>query len=192
MDFFNLFVSFLISQRLIELIIAKRNERNMLSKGAIEIGHSHYKWLVFMHVTFFICFIVEVNHYSIGLSPYWKVLIMIFLILQCGRMWTILSLGPFWNTKIIVLPNTQPQISGPYKYIKHPNYLIVALEFVMIPAIFQAYMTMIIFSLWNIMMMKIRIPLEEQVLKDWMDYDRYFAIQQRFIPKIARKIKGNE
>ncbi|MCM3317059.1 isoprenylcysteine carboxyl methyltransferase [Rummeliibacillus stabekisii] len=151
-------------QRLVELRVARNNERYMKSQGAIEFGQAHYKYIVMLHVAFLASFFIEYMVKESTLSPIWPWLLAVFIVLQLGRIWAIKSLGHFWNTKIIVLPNAQLVKKGPYKWIPHPNYVIVALEILVIPLIFQAYVTAIFFTLLNMLMMFVRIPEEERAL----------------------------
>ncbi|MEH7381929.1 isoprenylcysteine carboxylmethyltransferase family protein [Bacillus sp. JJ1533] len=176
---FWIFISLVIAQRLIELRIAKRNEKWILSQGGYEVGHSHYKYIVLMHILFFVSLIFEVLYRGNELSVFYPVLFFLFAITQLGRVWALTSLGLFWNTKIMILQKSQVQAKGPYKYFKHPNYLIVALEFILIPVIFQAYITGTIFSLLNFAIMSIRIPVEEQALSVHEDYRHIGMVRKR-------------
>ena len=116
-----------IVQRLVELQIAKRNEKSMLAKGAYEVGASHYPFMILLHVSFFISLLIEVVFFKSIPSPSLALLIT-FLVLQLLRVWCLVSLGTFWNTKIIILPGANVVMKGPYAYIRHPNYAIVCLE----------------------------------------------------------------
>lgn len=157
-------VSFVISQRLIELGVAKHNERNMLAHGAYEVGSSHYRWMIMLHMSFFISLIAEVSIGRLELSPLFVPLFIAFLFVQTLRIWCLLSLGSFWNTKIIVLPGTHIVKKGPYKFFKHPNYAVVVIEILLLPLMFQAYFTTCVFTLLNLVMLSVRIPLEEHAL----------------------------
>ncbi|MCM3109323.1 isoprenylcysteine carboxyl methyltransferase family protein [Lederbergia lenta] len=161
---------FVVIQRLLELMLANRNEQWMKSQGAIEYGHSHYVYMVLMHISFFISLIVEVIFNNKSVHPYWVILLFIFLIIQTARIWVILSLGKYWNTKIIVLPGSNIVSKGPFQLIKHPNYLIVTIELIILPLMFQAYLTMIAFFFLNQIILAIRIPIEEQALRENTDY----------------------
>lgn len=165
-----------IMQRLVELFIAKRNEKWMKSQGAFEAGASHYPYMVAMHVLFFISLIMEVIVLDRDLSPIWPLFLAIFLLAQVLRVWCLSSLGKYWNTKIIVLPNAKVVRKGPYKWIRHPNYVIVATELIVLPLLFSAYFTAILFTLLNIWMMSVRIPAEEQALKKVTNYKEEFTI----------------
>ncbi|WP_244943857.1 isoprenylcysteine carboxyl methyltransferase family protein [Siminovitchia fortis] len=160
--FFTIFLTLVIIQRLSELALAKRNERWMKERGGKEYGKGHYWAMVLIHISFFISLIIEVNRFHPTLNTYWKPLLVIFLLAQAARIWIISTLGKYWNTKIIVLPGAKPVKKGPFKYIKHPNYLIVTIELVIIPLIFQAYITAGAFFVLNQLILAVRIPAEEK------------------------------
>ncbi|CAN7239503.1 isoprenylcysteine carboxylmethyltransferase family protein [Peribacillus frigoritolerans] len=171
---FAIFIILIAIQRLVELYIAKQNEKQLKAGGAIEYGESHYKWMVLMHLSFFIVLIIEVFALERDISGIWPIWLTLFLIVQSGRIWVIRSLGKHWNTKIIVVPDAEVVIKGPYKFFKHPNYIIVATEILVICLLFNAYYTAIIFSLLNVWMMMVRIPLEEKALKEHTEYSAVF------------------
>lgn len=174
---FYAFICFIVLQRLIELGIAKSNERQLKNSGAIEFGAKHYPWMVLLHTGFFSILILEVGALNRDLSSLWILWITLFALTQLGRIWVIHSLGKYWNTKIIVLPNANVIAKGPYKYVRHPNYVIVATEILVISLLFNAFYTAIIFSLLNAWMMRVRIPIEEQALKENTEYT--FAFQKK-------------
>ncbi|MEF2095669.1 isoprenylcysteine carboxylmethyltransferase family protein [Bacillus sp. CFBP9009] len=171
---FAIFIILIAIQRLVELYIAKQNEKQLKAAGAVEYGESHYRWMVLMHLSFFIVLIIEVVVLERNMSGLWPIWLTLFLIAQSGRIWAIRSLGKHWNTKIIVVPDADVVIKGPYKYFKHPNYIIVATEILVISLLFNAYYTAIIFSLLNVWMMTVRIPLEEKALKEHTEYSTVF------------------
>lgn len=164
MQIFTIIVIIVILQRLIELFIAKRNERKMLSLGAYEVGASHYPFMILLHVSFFICFITEVVVFQKNLSPFFLYFLFFFLFVQAFRIWCLTTLGMFWNTKIIVLPGADIVKRGPYAFLKHPNYFVVCSEILLLPLMFEAYFTAILFTILNCMMLSVRIPIEEKAL----------------------------
>lgn len=172
---FYIFIIFIIGQRVLELLIAKRNELRMKQKGAIEFGQSHYPFIVSVHSLFFVSLILEVTLFHKHLTQNWSIFLVLFFIAQFGRIWALTSLGTFWNTKIIVLPEADIVKKGPYKFVKHPNYIIVAIELIVIPLLFQAFMTAIIFTILNAIILSIRIPAEERALKSLTEYKEAFA-----------------
>ena len=163
---------FVIVQRLVELLIAKRNEKSLLAKGAYEVGATHYPFMILLHVSFFICLLIEVTYFKSIPAPHYA-WILIFLVLQLLRVWCLASLGAFWNTKIMILPGANVVMKGPYAYIRHPNYLVVCLEIAVLPLMFQAYVTAICFTILNFAMLSVRIPMEEKALKEVTNYAEF-------------------
>jgi methyltransferase len=185
MMFYLLFMVIAI-QRLIELLIAKRNEKWLKAKGAKEYGQKHYRLMVTIHLLFFASLLVENIGGRQQVSEYWVLLFALFLAAQAGRVWVIASLGRYWNTKIIVLPQADVIAKGPYKFIKHPNYLIVTIELIVIPLMFNAYWTLFIFALLNQFILSIRIPVEEKALTETTDYQEIHQGKKGYIPIIRK------
>jgi len=164
MTYFIIFISIVIVQRISELILSNKNENYLISQGAIEYDKKGYKYIVLMHNLFFISVITEFVFLQRQLNEYWKVLLIIFICTQLLRYWAIFTLGKRWNTKILVLPNTEPIRSGLYKHLKHPNYIAVIIEIGVIPLLFSCYYTAIVFSILNLIVLKRRIRIEEKAL----------------------------
>lgn len=174
---FLIIISIVIIQRLIELFVAKRNEKWMLSQGAFEAGAKHYPVMVSMHIAFFVSLLLEVTVFVRPLSPIWLFFLIIFILAQAFRVWCLYSLGKFWNTKIIILPGANVIQKGPYRFMRHPNYVIVAIELLVLPLLFSAYFTAVIFTLLNIGMLSVRIPAEEKALNEVTDYEQKFTMK---------------
>ena len=174
--FFGIVVSIVIIQRLVELRIAKANEKQMKAEGAYEVGARHYPLIVLLHTAFFVSLLVEVLVQKPTLSPIWGILVAVFLFTQVLRIWCLTSLGKYWNTKIIILPGADVVMKGPYRFIRHPNYVIVAIEIVVLPMMFGAYFTALLFTVLNAWMMSVRIPQEERALKDATNYTEKFSL----------------
>ena len=173
---FIIVLTIVITQRLVELFIANRNEKWMRNLGAFEVGASHYPIMVGMHVAFFVSLLSEVLALNRPLSPIWILLLLLFISAQVVRIWCLVSLGKFWNTRILILPGAAVVKKGPYRYFRHPNYLIVSIELLVLPLIFNAYITAIIYSLLNIWMLSVRIPAEEKALKKATNYSEQFLL----------------
>lgn len=156
-----------IAQRVAEVMYARRNEAWLREKGAVEYGQSHYKFLVLMHAGFFVVFLAEWLAGPGMLHPLWPLLLTLFLIVQIFRGWMFRSLGRFWNTKILVVPGEKLVADGIYSgKIRHPNYVIVSLELLLLPLIFQAYVTAAVFTVLNAgLLWFVRIPAEEAALR---------------------------
>ncbi|RSK27330.1 hypothetical protein EJF36_10785 [Bacillus sp. HMF5848] len=187
--FFNTLVSCLIIQRLGEVVVARSNEKWMRKRGAVEYGERHYPFIVLLHVLFFLALFFEVIITERQLVPLWQLVLAGFLIVQVLRIWALVSLGRFWNTKILVLPYASIQTTGPYRFMKHPNYVVVALEFILIPVLFQAYFTMVVFSLLNaLLLLLVRIPTEEKALSTVTNDADVNKNTPKFYPKVIKKV----
>jgi len=157
---------FLASQRLYELKIANRNTKTLLRSGAVEFGARHYWVLVSLHTLFLVSMIFEANVRPVHLSEYWFFFFVVFILGQLGRVWVIQTLKGRWTTRIIVSPGRALVTEGPFRYISHPNYLIVAIEFYVIPMMFNLYWTALLFSILNAaVLLLIRLPEEERALR---------------------------
>ncbi|MCA1030443.1 hypothetical protein LCL95_05235 [Bacillus timonensis] len=181
---FYIFFLYIVVQRLVELMIARMNESWMKLRGAIEVGKNHYKYIVIVHVLFLLSLFFEVRYTNANLSNLWPILFPLFIFTQIIRVWALTSLGKYWNTKVLIIPNEKIISTGPYKFIRHPNYLIVTLEFFIIPFLFEAYVTAFVFSVLNIILLSIRIPIEEKALMELTDYKRKLGLRTRFLPKV--------
>jgi methyltransferase len=162
---FWLFLFIIISQRLIELRFAKRNEKILKAQGATEFDKKGYRVIVVMHIAFFISLACEKLLLNRTLNSYWFIFVFLFLAAQVLRYWAIKTLGVYWNTKVLVIPNHSLVITGPYKYLRHPNYIAVITEIAVIPLIFSCYITAVVFSLINFILLRRRIKIEESVLR---------------------------
>lgn len=152
-----------IAQRLAELRLARRNARLLKSLGGVEIGREHYKYVIYLHVMFFLCLAAEACLRDQALGVWQWCCFVLFLAAQFGRYWCIKSLGMYWNTRILVLPGARPVRKGPYRYLRHPNYWIVGCELFLLPLVFSAYVTALCFPLLHLVfLLRFRLPLEEK------------------------------
>jgi len=156
------FISFLVVQRLTELYISKRNEKWLLSKGAVEHGRGHYPFMVGMH-TAFIFSIVGEYYLTNDTHPLSYIFLGLFILLLAFKFWVLRSLGTYWNTKIYRVPGAGPVRRGPYKLLRHPNYVDVVCEIAIIPLVFHLYYTALIFTILNAIMLTVRIRVENKV-----------------------------
>ena len=160
MSLFHIVLGLVVLQRLAELVLASRNTRRLLDKGAIEVGRGHYPLIVGLHAAWLVALALLV---PADAQPFWP-LLGLFLVLQAARIWVITSLGPFWTTRIITLPGAPLVCRGPYRWLRHPNYLIVALEISVLPLAFGAAWIAVVFSLLNGAMLWHRILVEDAAL----------------------------
>jgi methyltransferase len=164
MKLFWILICLVIFQRLAELIVARRNERIVRSEGAVEFDRKGYGVIVAMHVAFFVSLAGEYIFLNRHLNSYWIILISVFIAAQILRYWAITSLGNYWNTRILVIPDSGPIKKGPYKYVNHPNYIAVAIEIAVLPLIFSCYLTSVLFTVVNAVLLSRRIKIEEEAL----------------------------
>ena len=148
-------------QRLGELVLAHTNTRNLKARGAIEVGASHYPLVVTIHAAWLITLWILGRHQPVNLPA-----LAVFVMLQGLRVWIIATLGSRWTTRIIVLPGEPLITSGPYRYIAHPNYAVVAAEIAILPLALHLPVTALIFTLLNGTALFIRIRAESRVLNE--------------------------
>jgi methyltransferase len=120
---------------------------------------------VALHVLFFLSLVLEYRFLSSGWKVLWPAWLTLFLAAQALRLWVMASLGRFWTTRIIVVPGSARIAAGPYSNLRHPNYIVVAIEVMVVPVMCGAYMTAVVFSILNIILLRIRIREEESALR---------------------------
>lgn len=153
-------------QRLLELLLARRNERRARTRGAVERGRSHYLFIVALHSLWLLATLIEGLLRGPELSALWPVPLALFLLVQPLRYWALVSLGERWNTKILVVPGAKPIRRGPYKYLSHPNYVVVVVEIITFPLIFGAWVTALVFTVLNAAVLWVRIREENRALTE--------------------------
>ena len=146
-------------QRLAELVIAHRNTKALLARGAHEAAPGHYPLIVAVHTLW----LASLWWLAPGKSVSWP-LIGLFLLLQLGRLWVLATLGRRWTTRIIVVPGEQLVARGPFRLVRHPNYLVVAGEIAILPLAFGLWPIALLFSLLNAAVLAVRIRAEERAL----------------------------
>ncbi len=145
-------VSLVALQRLAELLYARRNTRRLIQRGAVEYGANHYRLLVALHAAWLVAIIAVVPEDA---TTHW---------LQTVRLWIIATLGVFWTTRIISLPAAPLVRRGPYRFLRHPNYIIVIAEIGLLPLAFGAWRTALVFSLLNFALLAWRRRVEDEAL----------------------------
>lgn len=154
-----LFLTFIVVQRLSELVIARRNTERLLAEGAYEVGASHYPIIVSLHVLWIAALILL--GYDQPVSLPW---LAVFIVLQIFRLWILLSMGRRWTTRIIVA-KTPLVTKGPFAFVRHPNYLLVALEIFTAPMVLGLFPVALIFTVLNGAVLALRIRAEDEALK---------------------------
>ncbi len=148
------------AQRLIEISYAERNTRALRARGAVEIAPEQHPFFVAVHAAWLLSLWLFVPHDAV---PNWW-LLAAFALLQALRIWVLATLGPYWTTRIITLPGAPLVRSGPYRFMRHPNYAIVCGEILLLPLAFGAWKIALIFTLLNAALLAWRIRTENAVL----------------------------
>jgi len=175
------FLALLYAERGVELAVSFRNSRLALASGGVESGRGHFPVMVAVHAVFpFACasevlvldraFPGTVGYAALGVA----------LLAQVLRWWAVATLGRRWNTRVIAAPGAPPVTAGPYRYLRHPNYLAVMLEAASVPLIHGAWLCAFVFVAANAALLSVRIPAEERAMGE--EYARAFAGLPRFLP----------
>ena len=168
-------------ERGVELVLSTRNARLARDRGGVETGRGHYPVMAAVHGLFLLSCAVEV---VVLQRPFpgaigW-VALGVALAAQGLRYWAIATLGWRWNTRIVVVPGAAPIIAGPYRWVRHPNYVAVIAEMVALPLVHGAWLTALLFSLGNAWLLRVRIHAEERALGE--PWRHAFAGRPRFVP----------
>ncbi|MBO0881411.1 MAG: isoprenylcysteine carboxyl methyltransferase family protein [Mycobacterium sp.] len=152
-------------ERLVELIVSKRNARWAFAQGGKEFGHRHYPAMVMLHVLLLLGCVVEVwtLHRPFIAWLGWPMLTLVVLS-QALRWWCVTTLGRRWNTLVIVVPQAQLVHRGPYRWLHHPNYVAVVAEGIALPLVHMAWLTATCFTLANTLLLVTRIKVENAAL----------------------------
>lgn len=156
----DLAIAYLVAARAIELALARSNSRHLRAAGAIEHGRSHYPVIVALHLFWIAALWLFVPR---DMSPN-AFLLGAFALLQLARIWIIGSLGRYWTTRILTLPGEPLVRHGPYRFVRHPNYLVVALEIPILSGAFHAWWLALAFGLANLAILHWRIRVENRAL----------------------------
>ena len=154
-----LFIGFVALQRLGELILARRNTQALLARGAREVGAGHYPAVVALHAGWLLALAFFGWNQPVSLP--W---LAVYALLQVARIWIIASLGSRWTTRIIVLDEPLV-VRGPYRFVPHPNYMLVVAEIAVTPMVLGLVWVAVIFSLLNALVLWVRISAEHRALQ---------------------------
>ncbi len=153
-------LALVLLQRLIELWIARRNTERLLADGAIEHGSEHYPFLIILHAGW----LGALVYFTPPGTPVNYAWLGVYVLLQLARVWVIASLGRFWTTRIITRGGEKLVHSGPYRYLRHPNYAIVTAEIAVLPLVFGHWRIALVFSFLNLLVLRERIRAENEAL----------------------------
>lgn len=150
------------AQRLWELWLADRNTKRLLAEGAVEVGAAHYPLFILLHASW-LAAIAIVTPWTLVPNLWW---LGLYIVLQFGRLWVVATLGRFWTTRIITLPAAPLVRRGPYRFMRHPNYLVASLEIAVLPLAFGQVWIALVWSVANALLVGWRIRIEDRALRE--------------------------
>lgn len=157
-----LLLALVTGQRLLELVLARRNTKRLLAAGAHEVGRAHYPLIVMVHTAWLLALW---GWWISGHAQLCTWPLAGYLLVQPLRIWVMRSLGRFWTTRIIVVPDAPLVRRGPYRWLRHPNYLVVAAEIALLPLALGGWPLAVLFSLANAAVMRLRLRVEATSLR---------------------------
>lgn len=168
-------------ERVVELRLSRRNAAWAFNRGAVEVGQRDYRVMTVFHALFLAACAAEPWLPGRAFSPVLAATCIVILAgAQALRWWAITTLGPRWTTRVIVLPDAEPVTSGPYRWLRHPNYVAVIIEMIALPLVHGAWITAVLASLGNALLLRTRIAAEERALGS--RWTRKLARTPRFMP----------
>ena len=159
-------VAAVAAERIVELVVSKRHAEWAFARGGVEYGRSHYPVMALVHAALLVSCAVEVAVADRPFLPWlgWP-MVAVVLATQALRWWCVATLGRQWNTRVIVVPGYPLVAEGPYRLMRHPNYLAVTVEVAALPLVHTAWVTALVFSIANaVLLLGFRIPVEERAL----------------------------
>lgn len=151
-------------ERIAELVVSRRNLRWSRERGGVEYGAGHYPVMVALHTALLAACLVEAAHREFLPALGWP-MVAVVVAAQVLRWWCISTLGHQWNTRVVVVPGAGRVTGGPYRYIRHPNYVAVVAEGIALPLVHTAWITAVAFTALNAILLRTRITCEEQALE---------------------------
>jgi methyltransferase len=171
-------------ERIGELLLSRRNAAVMVARGAIEVGQRHFRAMKLLHTAFLVACAAEVIVLRRPFVPLLAVAMLVLVILaQVLRYWAVFTLGTRWNVRVLVTPGDAAVVTGPYRYVRHPNYLAVIVEGFAVPLVHSAWLTALAFTVCNAALLTVRIRCEEAALAEHCRYRERVGTLRRFIPR---------
>lgn len=186
LDLYLALIALVALERLVELALSTRNARRALAAGGVEAeSRGAYAAMVGTHAAFLLAAPLEVALWAPPFVPAvgWPMLALVVAAMAL-RYWAIAALGARWNTRVIVLPGAPAVTGGPYRFVRHPNYVAVIVEMFALPLVHGAWRTALFFSAANALLLTRRIALEEAALAAHADYAARLGDRARFLPKL--------
>lgn len=164
-------------ERVCELVVSRRNAKWAFARGGLEFGRDHFPFMVFLHTGLLVGCLLETYLGQREFIPLLGIPMLVLVVLsQAVRWWCIATLGHLWNTRVIVIPGVRLVDRGPYRWLRHPNYLVVVVEGFALPLVYTNWITALVFTLLNgILLVYFRIPTEERALAYATDKNRIYG-----------------
>ncbi|MEU2281523.1 isoprenylcysteine carboxylmethyltransferase family protein [Streptomyces sp. NPDC013178] len=165
MSWYALLLLAVAAERVAELLVARRNASWTLARAGVEHGRGHYPVMVALHTGLLVCCLLEpvLAHRPFLPALGWPMLVLVALA-QALRWWCITTLGPYWNTRVIVVPGARLVRTGPYRFLRHPNYVAVVVEIAALPLVHSAWVTAAVFTAADAVLLTVRIRCENAAL----------------------------
>lgn len=171
------------AERLFELRLSRRNAERAFREGGIEVGAAHFRWMRLLHTGFLVACALEVVLLHRAFDPRLGIPMLGLVVLAQGlRYWAIATLGHRWNVRVIAVPGRPVVTEGPYRWLRHPNYLAVVMEGVALPLVHGAWLTALVFSALNAWLLVVRIRVEERALSEHCGFHERLGRRPRFLP----------
>lgn len=165
MSWYILLIAAVAAERVVELVVSTRNLAWSRARGGVEFGAHHYPTMVALHTGLLVGCLVEVIALQRPFLPLlgWPMLALV-VGAQVLRWWCITTLGPQWNTRVVVIPDAPRVTGGPYRFFSHPNYVAVVVEGIALPLVHSAWITALVFTVLNAALLRTRIGVENSAL----------------------------
>jgi methyltransferase len=174
-----LFLALVGLERLAELVLSRRHQRQMAAQGVQKVPDPHFRWMVLVHAGVLIAAYGEVVAFQ---RPFVPVMGVLFLVATGLRVWVMRTMRTHWNVEVMASAPLGVVTEGPYRFVRHPNYLAVVLELIAIPLFHGAWITALVGSLGNAWVLSKRLEVEERVLLADPGYRAAMASKARFLP----------
>jgi methyltransferase len=177
------FVLLILVESLVEAAISRKNSSALIARGAIDVAPYLLPLMVVLYILQFAGSVFEYYKAAREVSLNWLIIFgSIVLVAKALKFWAISSLGSFWTMKVLIVPGSEAVTKGPYRWIRHPNYIAVVTESLALPLMGKAYFTTLGVALVFSCLLFLRIRAEEQALMQYTDYAKTMATKRRFIP----------
>ncbi len=176
-------IGLVVLERLLELVITERNARRLRARGGFEVGQGHFMPMALLHTGLLVAAPLEVFWLERSFVPLLGGVALAAVVgTMALRYWAISSLGDRWTTRVFVVPGEPPVARGPYRWLRHPNYLAVIVEVAALPLVHTAWLTALAFSAGNTLVLRTRIRVEEEALQDHSEYHETLGDRPRLVP----------